>query len=277
MTVDGSTPERAWTDQAMPAHLRRGRELQLIRERGFVRVGELSRIFQISEVTVRLDLNRLAERGHIRRVRGGACPRSLRDAPAPPAEPQTSVEVAVARAAAALVSDGDRISLVAGRLTEAMAGALADRAELHDVVVVTNGLAVAAGLAAGKSRFTVVVTGGTLDPDEHALLDPYGDLLVPLMRTGTVFFDCEAVDAEAGVTTSHLRRAAMLTKMAATSRERVGLAHPDAIGRVSLARALSTDDLDALLTSRGGDVRALRELAEGGVAVNPVAVPDHPS
>ena len=45
------------------AALRRDRMLAVIRERDFVRVGELSERFGISEVTVRSDLDALAGRG----------------------------------------------------------------------------------------------------------------------------------------------------------------------------------------------------------------------
>ena len=56
---------------------RRDRMLAVIQERHFVKVGELSSDFGISEVTVRLDLDVLASRGHIHRFRGGATPRAM--------------------------------------------------------------------------------------------------------------------------------------------------------------------------------------------------------
>ena len=55
--------------------LRRDRMLALIRERDYVRVGELSERFGISEVTVRSDLDALAASGDVQRIRGGAIPR----------------------------------------------------------------------------------------------------------------------------------------------------------------------------------------------------------
>src|SRR4051794_12941528 len=73
----------AWRTMAGPdespvnATLRRDRMLAAIRERDFVRVGELSERFGISEVTVRSDLDALALRGEVHRIRGGAIPRTL--------------------------------------------------------------------------------------------------------------------------------------------------------------------------------------------------------
>jgi len=64
-------------DGDVPAEMRREHILSFVRARDFVRVSDLSARFHVSEVTVRGDLDVLAERGHIRRIRGGAMPRSL--------------------------------------------------------------------------------------------------------------------------------------------------------------------------------------------------------
>src|SRR5260370_16439473 len=65
------------SDGDMPAEMRREQMLTFVRSRDFVRVSDLSARFHVSEVTVRGDLDTLAERGQIRRIRGGAMPRLL--------------------------------------------------------------------------------------------------------------------------------------------------------------------------------------------------------
>ena len=66
--------------EPLPAALRRERMLDLIGRTGFVRVAELSEAFQVSDVTVRTDLDALDAQQSIRRVHGGAV---LRSAAAP--------------------------------------------------------------------------------------------------------------------------------------------------------------------------------------------------
>src|SRR6478609_7501997 len=58
--------------EPLPAALRRERMLELIGRAGFVRVGDLSEAFQVSDVTVRSDLDLLDQQQSIRRVHGGA-------------------------------------------------------------------------------------------------------------------------------------------------------------------------------------------------------------
>ena len=66
------------TEPPVPATLRRERMLAEIQEREFVHVGELSNRFGVSAVTVRGDLDSLAAKGKVHRVRGGAIPRQIR-------------------------------------------------------------------------------------------------------------------------------------------------------------------------------------------------------
>src|SRR5436305_14560832 len=106
-------PEAPGTGESpVNATLRRDRMLAVIREREFVRVADLSERFGISEVTVRSDLDALASRGEVHRIRGGAIPRTLPDKERPFEESETSFadeKVAIGRAAAAFVRDGETL------------------------------------------------------------------------------------------------------------------------------------------------------------------------
>src|SRR6188472_760148 len=152
------------------AALRRDRMLAVIRERDFVRVGELS---ERSEVTVRSDLDALAGRGEVHRIRGGAIPRTLPDKERPFEESETSFaeeKVAIGRAAAALVRDAETLLMDVGTTTAAAARALCARSELKNVTVFTNGLKTALELEPASPRITVVLLGGTLRPLQHSLV-----------------------------------------------------------------------------------------------------------
>ncbi|HEY9522816.1 MAG TPA: DeoR family transcriptional regulator, partial [Thermopolyspora sp.] len=56
---------------ALPAE-RRARVVELLRRHGVVRVNDLAAELDVSAITIRRDINLLAEKGVIRRVRGGA-------------------------------------------------------------------------------------------------------------------------------------------------------------------------------------------------------------
>ncbi|MFP4235762.1 MAG: DeoR family transcriptional regulator [Nitriliruptoraceae bacterium] len=89
-------------DQAggpLPARVRRDRMLTLLREKDFLRVSELAERFDVSEVTIRGDLDALHDRGQLRRVRGGAVARAV-----PPTGFQAEGLLAVQPAAGAPVT-----------------------------------------------------------------------------------------------------------------------------------------------------------------------------
>src|SRR5207302_4641553 len=134
---------------------------QLLEGQDGVTVGELATTFGVSEVTVRSDLAALAHRGLIARIRGGA--RALQRGQSEVAfdvrlRVQEAEKRAIARAAAAMVDDGEAVALDSS--TTAFYIALEFR-EKRELVVVTNGLRVAAALA-DAAGVSVIVPGGVL-------------------------------------------------------------------------------------------------------------------
>ena len=91
----------------LPPEVRRDRLLALVLEEGFVRVGDASEVFGVSEVTLRSDLTALEAAGALRRVHGGAMAvrGEGRESPVEAtAEREAEVKSAIGRRAAALVT-----------------------------------------------------------------------------------------------------------------------------------------------------------------------------
>lgn len=146
-------------------NLRHAEMLSLIRQRQEILVHELCQIFNVSPMTVRRDLQVLEEQGKISRFHGGATV----DLQAMISQDRVDVSLCrgwIARYAASLVNDGDRI-LINGSNT---ALALLDHLEDKRVTVFTNN-----GLVVGRSypeSVDVHLFGGVLRAD-HILT---GDL-----------------------------------------------------------------------------------------------------
>lgn len=254
----------------LPARVRRDRLLTLLREHEFVRVADLAQRFEVSEVTVRTDLDTLETRGLLRRVRGGAVPRSA----APVERPFEEAEVAaaeqkraIARAAAAAVSDGDTIVLDVGTTTTAIAQELAARDDLVDVTIFTSSLTIAMALEPATPRLTVVVTGGTLRPKQHSLVEPLAGLVLASIRAGTAFIGCSGIDADAGVTNVNLPETEVKKLILRSSQRRVVVADGSKLGQVALAHVCALDDVDLLITSADADAELVASLRETGLEV----------
>ena len=251
---------------------RRNRMLAVIEEQTFVRVSDLSDRFGISEVTVRSDLAALADRGRIHRVHGGAIPRAALGRERPFEESVTSFaleKLAIGRAAAELVADGDSVLVDVGTTAVAAARALADRTELRDVVVFTNGLKTALELERVVPRMTVVVLGGTLRPLQHSLVNPLATHILEHVSVGTLLLGCNGVHPTGGVTNINLPEAEVKRRMLEIAGRRIVLADGSKIGRIELAHLCRIDEIDVVITGESANqaiVEALREHCEVLVA-----------
>jgi DeoR family transcriptional regulator of aga operon len=260
--LDNETPAG---EAGVPGGLRRERMLALIKGREFVRVGELSDRFGISEVTVRADLDLLAARGQVYRIRGGAIARTVPGQEQPFDEAIASFaaeKVAIGQEAASLIREGETVLLDVGTTVAAAARAIVARTELRDVVCFTNGLKTALELEPAIPRVSVVVLGGTLRPLQHSLVDPLATLILEQISVKTVLLGCNGVDPIGGVTNINLPEAEMKKRMLKIARRRIILADGGKIGRVEVAHLCPIEEIDMVITDKSADpavVQALRE------------------
>jgi DeoR family transcriptional regulator of aga operon len=257
-------------EDATPAHARRQRMLDLIRAEDFVSVAELGDRFGVSRVTARTDLHVLAQRGLVRRIRGGAISRmapgherafeemELRD---------HAEKASVGRAAAQLVTEGETVILDVGTTTTEAARALASRTALRDVTVLTSALNIAFALEPAIPRLNVVVLGGTLRPLQHSLVDPLAALALDHVNAHTVLLGCNGVDPVAGVTNVNLPEADVKRRLIAASRRRIVLADGSKLGTVHMARVCDLDEVDVVVTGASADPDVVDAIRERGVEV----------
>jgi len=261
-----------------PAAVRRERMLDFISEHEYVRVAELCARFSVSEVTIRSDLAKMSRRGLVARVRGGAMPtrrmvseRSFEET----ASRSPREKAAIARAAASLLQDGECVVLDVGTTTAALARALVARHALEQTTVFTNGLRIAAELEPAVPRLTVVVTGGTLRPMQHSLVDPMASSVFGRIRPHIAFVGASGLDVKHGVTNVNVPEAEMKVRMIEAARRSVLLVDGAKLGHVDVAFVCGASDVDLVVTGQTAPPEQLQALADAGVDV--LVAPDEPS
>ncbi|MFL6130627.1 MAG: DeoR/GlpR family DNA-binding transcription regulator [Mycobacteriales bacterium] len=222
-----------------------------VRRHGGVRVSDLTTLLDVSDMTIRRDLEELARQGLLEKVHGGAVTAG-RSAEEPGFEAKSRREQpekeAVARAAAVLVEPGQALAISAGTTTWALARLVAD---VPGVTVVTNSVRVADafGSPPRTAGQTVVLTGGIRTPSD-ALVGPLADRAIRSLHVDVLFLGVHGMDPEAGFTTpnlaesetnraflGHARRVVVVADH--TKWRTVGLS---AFGPLSAADVLVTDD-----------------------------------
>ncbi len=226
---------------------------RLVDARGFVRVTDAAEELGVSDVTIRGDLSALERRGLLTRVHGGAMPVAVFREPTLEAalDRDAAAKGAIGAAAAALVTTGDNIYLDAGSTAMAVALALVERRELHEIVVVTGGLTIALALEAAVPRFTVIVTGGTLRPLQHSLVNPFAAPMFDTLRLDAAFIGCNGIHPVHGVTNLNLPDAEIKRMALRSSRRHVLIADASKLGRTDLAVIAPVDAFDTLVTAGG--------------------------
>jgi DeoR family transcriptional regulator of aga operon len=252
------------------AEVRQARMAGIIWDEGFARVTDLAGRFGVSAVTVRADLTALEARARVRRVRGGAVPpagllgeRSFESSQWHAPLEKSSIGVH----AAAMIGAGDTVILDVGTTTTAIARALVLRTDLRDVTVVTNGLNIALELERATPRVSVVVTGGTLRPLQHSLVNPLGTTLLERLRASVAFVGCNGVDPEVGITNVNLPEAEVKRAMLLAARRRVIVADGSKVGQVELAKVCDIEEVNLFITDATADPEAVAEIAAAGCRV----------
>lgn len=256
----------------MLARQRQALILERIRASGGVRVGDLAREMAVSDMTVRRDLEVLAERGLLEKVHGGATAMSTLALFEPGFVAKSSLQqaekAAIAEAAVRLVEPGMALAISAGTTTHVMASRIA---EIPGVTVVTNSMRVADVLyRTGRRDQTVILTGGVRTPSE-ALVGPFAVAQLRSIHVDLVFMGVHGMDARAGFTCPNISEAETDTALIDAGRRLVVVADHTKWGVVGIATIARLDQADVLITDAGLDADAQATL--GGAVRNLVVVP----
>lgn len=247
----------------MLATQRRSRILALVDEYGAVKVSDLVDEFGVSDMTVRRDIESLAEQGLVERVHGGALAVGGRSSEEPGFSAKsalmTAQKVAIAEAAAALVEPGSAIGISAGTTTYELARAVRG---IPDLTVVTNSVPVAQLLhEAGTAGQTVVLTGGIRTPSD-ALVGPVAVAALRSLHVDWVFLGAHGLDLHAGLTTPNLVEAETNRALVACARHVAVLVDHTKWGVVGLSTFLELDRVDTLVTDHAMPARAQTALRD---------------
>ena len=245
------------------------RQQQIIEAVKFYRqvsVAELSNRFNVSEVTIRRDLQELADEGILERTHGGALATS-RSAPEMPVIHRMSqkgqVKESIGRAAERLIEDGESIFIGSGTTTAYLARHLIDRKGL---TVVTNAVTIATELASAED-ITIVITGGVMRTSELSLVGHITEQALKEVRVDKIFIGIPAISIEKGLTNDFLPEVMTDRTIIEMAPELVLLADHSKFGKVGSAYVAPINSITTLVTDLQTDPAILQDLKDLGIQV----------
>lgn len=169
---------------------------------GEVKVAELREVFEVTEMTVRRDLEKLEQIGLAKRTFGGAILASKDVALRVRSTVMLDEKIAIGRRAAALIEPGDAIFIDGGTTTLQIARFLPMQAP---ITVITNALNVAAELA--EKKIPTIVIGGILVETTNSMVGPVAVEIISRMAFDKVFLGATGINAEHGFSNSNMYEA----------------------------------------------------------------------
>jgi len=243
------------------AEERRQRVLDLVSTKGFATLADLALEIQVSESTVRRDLEFWHQQGNLRRTHGGAI--FVGDGSSFPAleeriDAQLEEKRAIARAAVGRICDGDTVLLDGGTTTLEAARLLLGRS----IQVVTNSLPIAA-LLAGSRETDLVLLGGYIYPKTGVALGPFTVRMMQDLHVHQTLLSVSGL-TERGLFNSNLLLVETERAMMRCADEVVLLADHTKVGRPALAFLCEWSEIDLLVIDRKLEDRKKSMLAQTG-------------
>ncbi len=230
--------------------------LREVERHGGVRVRDLVDALEVSPMTIRRDIETLAELGHLVRVHGGAAAapsssdRPSADEPgfAAKARRQYTEKTLIAAEAVKTIKPGSAIGITAGTTTAQLA---AELAKIEDLLVVTNSMAVTEILhESRRNDLTTLVTGGTPTPS-RALVGPMAEATLASLHLDQLFMGVHGMNESTGYTSPNLLEAQTLRSFIAASESVVVLADHTKWDTVGLSTITPLKTADVLITDSG--------------------------
>ncbi|AYY14462.1 DeoR/GlpR transcriptional regulator [Actinobacteria bacterium YIM 96077] len=234
----------------MLAAERQAHILDEVQRRGAARVRELAMLFQVSDMTIRRDLDALVSRGALDKVHGGATSRRAASTEEPGFDVkslrQQAEKDAIARVGAELVAPGSAVGLSAGTTTWALAQHLRG---IPQLTIVTNSLPIADTFH-HDDDVDVVVTGGVRTPSD-ALVGPIAVTSLRQLHLDLVFLGVHGIDLHAGFTTPNLLEAETDRALVTAGHRLIVVADHTKWATVGLSTIATLGEADVLVCDAG--------------------------
>ncbi len=218
------------------------RKASLVR---IVRVSDLAAEFGVHEMTIRRDLEVLAERGLVERIHGGA--RMLEQSGLEAsflirASSHVAEKADIAQTALTFVHDGDTVAFDASTSALAMVRGLAGR----NVNAIVLSLDAAEELA--RTDVPFVLVGGSFHLPARSFVGPLAGRQLERLHPDTVFLSAKGFSARSGFTDAHLAEVETKERLIAAASLVVVLLDHSKFGREALGTFAHADEVDIVVT-----------------------------
>lgn len=228
---------------------RKNEILSILQKEERVLVSELSRQYQVTEETIRRDLEKLEKEGFVKKTYGGAVLNKhiTTDMPLKIREKTNRKEKQmIARKVSELIEEGECIMLDSSSTSLMIAQELK---KMKKLTVITNSVEVLIELS-GNEGIKVISTGGVLRDSSLSLVGRATQDVLSRYNVDKAILSCKGVDCNKGVTDSHEMEAEVKTSMRDSAKTTVLAADSSKLGEVYFVKVMEFVPGDILVTDQ---------------------------
>jgi DeoR/GlpR family transcriptional regulator of sugar metabolism len=228
---------------------RRRKIISLLEEKNSVIVPELSKLFDVTEETVRRDLEKLEQDGFLKRTYGGAVINETINSELPlKVREVTNIEGkrAIGIKVAEYIEDGDTIMLDSSTTALKVAEKIKDKKK---ITVITNSVKVVSELANARDC-QVISTGGSLRAGSVSFVGHLAEKCIQNFNVDKAIICCKGIDMIKGITDSNEMEAEVKKAMLGAAEKRFLVVDFTKFNKISFIKILKFEEINAVFTDR---------------------------
>lgn len=228
---------------------RRNAILAKLSVEGKVIVSELSLEFDVTEETIRRDLEKLDKEGLAKKTYGGAVVNQSFNTDLPyHVRKRSNVEQKeyIAEKIASMIHDGDYIMLDASSTTIYLTKYIKN---LKNITLITNSVETLIELA-DKSDWKVLSTGGTLKKDALSLVGASAERMIRSFHVDLAVCSAKGIDTNMGITDSNEKDSEIKRAIFDSATRKVLAVDSSKFDKISFVRVADIGDVDVVVTDK---------------------------
>ncbi|MEW5785716.1 MAG: DeoR/GlpR family DNA-binding transcription regulator [Bacillota bacterium] len=228
-------------------YLRRKKIIDILGHNQYADVSNLSNLFNVSEMTIRRDLEKLEKEGEVIRIYGGAQLKTKKSYEGTIEERlnvNKSEKAALAKKAAGLIEDGDVISFDASTTALEISKLIKTKKKL---TVITNNISIAIELS-DATDITVILLGGFLRRISLSLVGAAQRKVLESMYIDKAFISSKALSLEQGLTDATVEEGEAKQAMIERSNKVFVVVDRTKLGKVAFFQVCGKETIDKIIT-----------------------------
>jgi DeoR family fructose operon transcriptional repressor len=236
--------------------------LNIINKTGGIKAIDIAKTLEVSELTIRRDLDKLAGKGLMKRTHGGAINNfSVGYEMKFEIQKEKFIEEKkkIALAASLLIEESDVILIEAGTTGYQTALNITNK---KDLTIVTNSCDIASMLGNANPHYRIILSGGILNTETRSLIGPLADTAFNSTFVDKAFIGISGIDLDKGITAVDSIEAQTKKNMIACARQVIALADHSKIGHIAMNFVAPVSSINTFITDNETEEKFIEKLKE---------------